>query len=65
MRVIGGDMIDKAGFAAMRVGAAKFGRGDNLAGRGLHQRRPSQKNRTLALSPLPRTITVSSLIAGT
>ena len=42
------------------VGASELLGAHLLAGRGLHERRAAQK-----IVPVPRTITVSSLIAGT
>jgi hypothetical protein len=44
----------------VQIAAAQVFGADVLAGRGLHQRRPGQEDRALF-----RTITVSSLIAGT
>jgi hypothetical protein len=47
MLVVLGQMIDHARAAGMQLAAAQlFGR-DVLAGRGLHQRRPGQKDRGL------------------
>ncbi len=60
MLVVVGHVVDHAGAAAVGVGAAQFLGRDDLAGGGLHQRRAARK-----IVPWPRTITVSSLIAGT
>jgi len=53
-------MIDHARFARMQVPAAERFGADFLARRGFHQRRPARK-----IVPCSRTITLSSLIAGT
>ena len=58
--VVVGEVVGDAGDARVHVRAAELFGGDDLAGRGLHQRRPAQKDRAL-----PLTMTVSSLIAGT
>ena len=55
-RVVVGD----AGAARVHVGAAELLGGDVLAGRRLHERRSADEDR-----PVPRTMIVSSLIAGT
>ena len=47
MAVVLGIMIGDAGLPRMHVGAAEFLGRDHLAGRGLHQRRPAEKNRAL------------------
>ena len=46
-RVILGDVIDNAGFAAMHFGAAQIFGADDLAGRGLHQRRAAEEDGAL------------------
>ena len=53
-------MVGDAGAAGVDVGAAELLRGHVLTGRGLHERRAADED-----LPVPRTITVSSLIAGT
>ena len=47
MRVVLGEMIGDAGDAPVHVGAAEFLGGDDLAGRGLHQRRAAEEDRAL------------------
>ncbi len=48
MFVIGGDMVYHAGYAAMGIGTAEFGCGDDLARGGFDERRTGQENRPLA-----------------
>ncbi len=61
MRVVRRVVVGDAGLARMHVGAAEILGRHHLAGRRLHQRRPAEKDRALAL----RTMMVSSDIAGT
>lgn len=63
--VIGGNVVGHAGFAAMRIRAAKLRRRDHLPGRGLHNGGSARKIAPWLSGPLPRTMMVSSLIVGT
>ncbi len=46
--VVFGDMIDDAGAAPVRIGAAQLLGGNDLAGRRFHQRRTAEENGALA-----------------
>ena len=46
--VVGSKVIGDAGDTRVHVGAAEFFRGDDLAGRGLHERRAAQEDRAVA-----------------
>jgi hypothetical protein len=47
MDIVLGDMVDDARFAPVRLCATQLLRGDHFARCGLHQRRPTQENRSL------------------
>ncbi len=49
MAVVLGQIVRNAGFFGVHLGAAEFFGADNLAGRGLHQRRTAEKDRALVL----------------